>query len=156
MEINKETIEEAAKKIAGDMSTVRELKGITDAEMEAVYSLGFNFYRTGNIENAEKVFKFLVLFDHFNPKYWIGMGAVLQVKKMYDGAITAYAYASFLYIHDPKPQYHAAECYLAKGDRANAASALAALEQFAPADTDRGREYRAKAEELKKLIDGGN
>ena len=36
MEINKETIEEAAKKIAGDMSTVRELKGITDAEMEAV------------------------------------------------------------------------------------------------------------------------
>ena len=155
MEINKEMIEEAAKKIAGDMATVRELKGITDAEMEAVYSLGFNFYRTGNIENAEKVFKFLVLFDHFEPKYWIGMGAVLQVKKMYDGAITAYAYASFLDIHDPKPQYHAAECYLAKGDRANAASALAALERFAPEDTDRGREYRAKAQELKKLIDGG-
>ena len=89
MEINKEKIEEAAKKIAGDMTTVRELKGITDAEMEAVYSLGFNFYRTGNIENAEKVFKFLVLFDHFNPKYWIGMGAVLQVNKQYQGAITA-------------------------------------------------------------------
>lgn len=155
MEINKEMIEQAAKKIAGDMATVRELKGITDAEMEAVYSLGFNFYRTGNIENAEKVFKFLVLFDHFEPKYWIGMGAVLQVKKMYDGAITAYAYASFLDIHDPKPQYHAAECYLAKGDRANAASALAALERFAPENTDRGREYRAKAQELKKLIDGG-
>jgi type III secretion system low calcium response chaperone LcrH/SycD len=154
MEIDREKIEEAARKIAGDMTTVRELKGITDAEMDAVYSLGFNFYRTGNIENAEKVFKFLVLFDHFEPKYWIGMGAVLQVKKMYDGAITAYAYASFLDIHDPKPQYHAAECYLAKGDRANAASALAALERFAPEDTDRGREYRAKAEELKKLIDG--
>ena len=96
MEINKEMIEEAAKKIAGDMTTVRELKGITDAEMEAVYSLGFNFYRTGNIENAEKVFKFLVLFDHFNPKYWIGMGAVLQVKKQYQGAITAYAYGPTL------------------------------------------------------------
>ena len=154
MEINKEMIEEAAKKIAGDMTTVRELKGITDAEMEAVYSLGFNFYRTGNIENAEKVFKFLVLFDHFNPKYWIGMGAVLQVKKQYHGAITAYAYASFLDIHDPKPQYHAAECYLALSDRPNALSALAALEQFAPTDTERGREYRAKAEELKKLING--
>ena len=154
MEVNKEMIEEAAKKIAGDMTTVRELKGITDAEMEAVYSLGFNFYRTGNIENAEKVFKFLVLFDHFNPKYWIGMGAVLQVKKQFQGAITAYAYASFLDIKDPKPQYHAAECYLAHGDRVNAASALAALEQFAPADTDRGREYRAKAVELKKLVGG--
>lgn len=154
MEVNKEMIEEAAKKIAGDMTTVRELKGITDAEMEAVYSLGFNFYRTGNIENAEKVFKFLVLFDHFNPKYWIGMGAVLQVKKQYQGAITAYAYASFLDIKDPKPQYHAAECYLALGDRANASSALAALERFAPENTERGREYRAKAAELKALVDG--
>ena len=154
MEINKEIIEESAKKIAGDMSTVRELKGITDAEMEAVYSLGFNFYRTGNMENAEKVFKFLVLFDHFNPKYWIGMGAVLQLKKQYQGAITAYAYASFLDIHNPKPQYHAAECYLALGDRVNAASALAALERFAPDDAECGREYRAKAVELKKLIDG--
>ena len=154
MEISKEKIEEAAKKIAGDMTTVRELKGITDAEMEAVYSLGFNFYQTGNMENAEKVFKFLVLFDHFEPKYWIGLGAVLQVKKAFDGAITAYAYASFLDIHNPKPQYHAAECYLAKGDRANALSSLAALEAFAPEDTDVGREYRAKAVELKKVVEG--
>lgn len=154
MEISREKIEEAAKNIAGNMATVRELKGITDAEMEAVYSLGFNFYQTGNIENAEKVFKFLVLFDHFEPKYWIGLGAVLQLKKAFDGAITAYAYASFLDIHDPKPQYHAAECYLAKGDRANALSALAALEAFAPTDTDRGLEYRAKAEELKALAEG--
>lgn len=154
MEISRELIEEAAKKIAGEMSTVRELKGITDAEMEAVYSLGFNYYRTGNVENAEKVFKFLVIFDHFNPKYWIGMGAVLQVKKQFHGAIAAYAYASFLDIRDPKPQYHAAECYLAAGDRENAASALAALERFAPADTQRGREYREKAAALKKLVDG--
>lgn len=156
MEISKELIEEAAKKIAGEMSTIRELKGITDAEMESVYSLGFNYYRTGNIENAEKVFKFLVIFDHFNPKYWVGMGAVLQVKKQFHGAITAYAYASFLDIRDPKPQYHAAECYLALGDRANAASALAALERFAPAGTQRAREYREKAAALKKLVNGEN
>lgn len=156
MEISREKIEEAAKKIAGDMTTVRELKGITDAEMEAVYSLGFNFYRTGNIENAEKVFKFLVLFDHFCAKYWTALGAVLQVRKRYEGAITAYAYASFLDIHDPKPQYLAAECYLARGERDNAASALAALDEFAPTDTGRGREYRAKAEELKKIIEGGS
>ena len=76
------------------------------------------------------------------------------MKKQYQGAITAYAYASFLDIHDPKPQYHAAECYLALSDRPNALSALAALEQFAPSDTERGREYRAKAEALKKIIDG--
>lgn len=153
MEINRQTIEEAAKKFAGDLSTIRELKGITDAEMEAVYSLGFNFYRTGNIEKAEQVFKFLVIFDHFNPRYWISMGAVLQVKKQYQGAITAYAYASFLDIHDPKPQYHAAECYLALGDRANASSALAALESFSPKNTQRAIEYRSKAAELEKLID---
>ena len=55
-----EQIEKTAKAFL-DMGTVRELKGITDAEMEAVYSMGFSFYNTGRYDDAEKVFRFLVL-----------------------------------------------------------------------------------------------
>ena len=151
MENTKAAVETAVRRMMGSMATVREIKGISDGEMEALYSLGYNFYRTGNLENAGKVFQFLVLYDHFNPRYWIAMGALCQTKKRYMEAITAYAYASFLDIRDPKPQYHAAECYLAAGDRANALSAIAALEEFAPKDTPRGREYRMRAETLKRL-----
>lgn len=151
-EINEQIIAETAKKLIEDVTTVRDLKGISDGEMEAVYSLGFNFYNTGRIDDAEKVFKFLVLFDHMNPKYWIGMGSVQQVKRDYQAAVTSFGFASFLDLEDPKPQYHAAECYLAMGDRENALSALEAVKKFAPETTERGRLYRAKGEELEKRI----
>ena len=152
-EITKDTIAEAAEKFATGFATMRELKGITKAEMEAVYSVGFNMYRTGRYDDAEKIFRFLVLFDHLEPKYWMGVGAIQQVRKDYQGAIASYGYASFLDLANPKPQLHAAECFLAMGDKVNAASALLALDKYCPpATTPVGREYRAKAAELRKLV----
>ena len=144
-------IEEAAKKFMNG-STIKELKGIKNEELEAVYSLAFNFYRSGKYDEAEKLFNFLALFDHLNQKFWMGVGAVRQVKKDYAGAVQAYGYASFLDLKSPKPQIHAAECFLAMGDKRNAASSLEALDQFCPKDTDIGREYRAKAAELRKVV----
>ena len=151
-EITNDMIAEAAQKFATGFATMRELKGITKAEMEAVYSVGFNMYRTGRYDDAEKIFRFLVLFDHLEPKYWMGVGAIQQVRKDYQGAIASYGYASFLDLRNPKPQLHAAECFLAMGDKVNAASALVALDKYCPADTQIGREYRAKAAELRKLV----
>ena len=144
-------IEEAAKKFMNG-STIRELKGISNNELEAVYSLAFNYYRSGKFDEAEKLFNFLALFDHLNPKFWMGVGAVRQVKKDFSGAVQAYGYASFLDLSNPKPQLHAAECFLAMGDKRNAASSLEALDHFCPKDTDQGREYRAKAAELRKVV----
>ena len=151
-EINQDQIAEAAKKFATGFATMRELKGITKAEMEAVYSVGFNMSRTGRYDDAEKIFRFLVLFDHLEPKYWLGVGAIQQVRNDYQGAVASYGYASFLDLSNPKPQLHAAECFLALGDKVNAASALVALDKYCPADTELGREYRAKAAELRKLV----
>jgi len=152
-DINEAQIKEAAQKFATGFATMRELKGITKAEMEAVYSVGFNMYRTGRYDDAEKIFRFLVLFDHLEPKYWMGVGAIQQVRKDYQGAIASYGYASFLDLQNPKPQLHAAECFLALGDKPNAASALLALDKYCPPEsTPIGREYRAKAAELRKLV----
>ena len=152
-DINEAQIKEAAQKFATGVATMRELKGITKAEMEAVYSVGFNMYRTGRYDDAEKIFRFLVLFDHLEPKYWMGAGAIQQVRKDYNGALASYGYASFLDLQNPKPQLHAAECFLALGDKPNAASALLALDKYCPPDsTEIGREYRAKAAELRKLV----
>ena len=152
-EITNDKIAEAAEKFANGFATMRELKGITKAEMEAVYSVGFNMYRTGRYDDAEKIFRFLVLFDHLEPKYWLGVGAVQQVRKDYQGAIASYGYSSFLDLSNPKPQLHAAECFLALGDKVNAASSLMALDKYCPPEsTPISREYRAKAAEMRKLI----
>jgi type III secretion system low calcium response chaperone LcrH/SycD len=150
--ISQEQIAEAARQFLNDYSTLGELKGISRQELEAVYSLGFTHYRTGRYEDASKLFQFLVLFDHLNPKYWLALGAVQQVARDFRSAIASYGYASFLDLENPKPQLHAAECFLALGDKENAASAILALEEYCPADTERGREYRAKAAALRKQI----
>lgn len=151
-QVTEEDIKKAAQSFINDGATLKELKGISNAEMEAVYSLAFNYYRTGKFDDAAKLFNFLAFFDHLNAKYWFGVGAVRQATKNFAQAVQAYAYSSFLDISNPKPQYHAAECFLAMGDKKNAASSLEALEEFCPRDTEIGREYRAKAAELRKLV----
>lgn len=145
-------IAEAARACAQDGATLKQLKGVTNEELDAVYFLAYGYYQTGRLEEASKLFRFLVLFDHLNAKYWFGLGAVQQVDKNYQDAIVSYGYSSFLDLSDPKPQFHAAECFLAMGDKRGAASAIEALEEYCPADTEQGREYRAKAAELRKRI----
>jgi len=147
-----EVIAEAARQFVDENATLGELKGISPEELEAVYSLGFNYYRTGKYEEAYKIFQFLVLFDHLNAKYWLAVGAVQQVMRDWKGAVASYGYASFLDLSNPKPQLHAAECFLAMGDRENAESALAALERYCPKDGATAREYREKAAKLKAAV----
>ena len=150
--IDTDKLAEGIKSLVKDNATLKQVKGVTNGELEAVYSLAFGYYRTGKYDEALKLFQFLVLFDHLNAKFWFGLGATQQAIKDYQGAVASYGYCSFLNLENPKPQYHAAECCLALGDKANAASAIMALEHYCPANTDLGREYRAKAAELRKKI----
>lgn len=150
--IDTKKISEGVKALIERGATLKQLKGVTNAELEAVYSLAFGYYRTGKFDESLKLFQFLVLFDHLNQKFWMGLGAVQQVLKDYQSAVTSYGYCSFLKLDNPKPQLHAAECFLAMGDKRNAASSLEALEEYCPKDTDIGREYRAKAAKLRELI----
>ena len=146
-------------KIANDVqtliekrATLKQMKGVSNEELEAVYSLAFGYYQTGKYEEAHKLFQFLVLFDHLNAKYWFGLGATQQALRDFQNAAVSYGYCSFLKLDNPKPQLHAAECFLAMGDKRNAASSLEALDAYCPKDTDIGREYRAKAAKLREVI----
>lgn len=149
--VSDEQIQEVFSAIA-DFTTVRELKGISDREIESIYAMGVDFYRGGNYADAEKIFRFLTVFEHTSSKYWTAMGSVQQVQGRYDAAIKAYQMASFLDLHNPKPMYYAAECFVKAGDLDNARKALASLEQYGPTDTEAGRRFRAKGEELKARI----
>ena len=145
-------IAENVKSLIEKNATLKQLNGVTNSELEAVYSLAFGYYQTGRYDEALKLFQFLVLFDHLNQKYWMGLGATQQVLKDYQAAVTSYGYCSFLNLENPKPQLHAAECFLAMGDKRNAASSLEALDAYCPKDTDAGREYRAQAAKLRALV----
>lgn len=152
MKIDTAKLKEGLKMLTEKGYTLKQMKGITNAELEAVYSLAFGYYRTGKFDEALKLFQFLVLFDHLNQKFWVGLGAVQQVLKDYEHAVVSYGFASLLNLENPKPQLHSAECYLAMGDKRGAASAICALEQYCPETTDLGREYRARAAEMRETI----
>ncbi len=147
-------VRDITKKLFQDGATIGELKGITPREMNAVYQVGLGFYNTGRYDDAEKVFTFLVMFDHLEPKYWTAAGAVQQVKKNFEKAKSAYVQASMLDIHNPKPQYYVAECYLALGQKDDALASIETLLEYCNGADEVTKEFRAKAEELKKKIVG--
>jgi len=134
-------------------ATAKDIKGLSDQQMESIYALGVNFYKLGRIAEAEKIFKFLVFFDYYCQKYWIGMGAVHQIQKHFDQARAAYEYAALLDITQPKPIYHAAECYLALGRIEDAEATLDALIEECPPENDLNKKYLEKGEKLRQLIE---
>ena len=52
------------------------------------------------------------------------MGATLQMMKKYEDAANAYGFAAIMDCHDPRPSFHAAECYIALNDKEKAEAAL--------------------------------
>lgn len=148
------TLQEMVHLLEDGMTTVAELRGITHEELETVYSLAHDYYRTGRYDEAETLFRALTMLDHLNEKYLMGLGAVHQVKKHWDEALKAYALVSGTFdIKNVKAPYYAAECFLAKGDRVNAKAAIEHVKHFADVKTEVGRTFKAKALNLEKIME---
>lgn len=107
-------------------ATFKQLKGFTEDEMEAVYTVAYNLFQNGKLDDAEKVFRFLCFFDHLCQKYWLGLGACRKSLKNFAGAIDSFGLASILDIRDPRPALQSAECHIQLGRRDEAISALSA------------------------------
>lgn len=133
-------------------ATFKELKGFTEDELEAVYSVAYNLLRSGKLDDAEKVFRFLCFFDHLSHKFWLGLGACRKAMKNFQGAVDAFGLAGLLDLHDPRPALQAAECHIQMGNPEAAVSALNSIEKFAGDDAkfagvkDRAKLMRAMLE----------
>ena len=134
------------------VTTVADTKGISYEELEAIYKIGFTYYSTGKLAEAEKVFYALCVLSHTSSKYWTALGAVRQANKNYGDAIKAYAAASIYDLHLPKPHYYAAECNFALGDYEAAESGVLSLMEYCPAGVGDNNKYREKAQTLLKLV----
>ncbi|KEQ18909.1 hypothetical protein GZ78_02325 [Endozoicomonas numazuensis] len=104
----------------GKGGTFKDLKNMSDDAMEAIYSVAYNLYQGGKYEEAQKVFQFLCFYDHFNRKYFMGLGACQQMMKEYDNAIEIFTFATVLDSDDPRPMIYIADCHLAMGDKEKA------------------------------------
>lgn len=82
---------------------------------EALYTVAHTFYGQGKYKEASTLFCTMVQEAPRTYKYWIGLGASLQMAKSYDEALLAYETAAMLDPCDPHVHLHAADCFFAKG-----------------------------------------
>lgn len=132
--------------------TLKDIRGLTTENMEVIYSVAYNSYNAGNLEQARKIFEFLCYFDHLEHKYWMGLAATKQLLKDFSGAIDAYSFAALLDIHDPRAPFHAANCHIAIGNREAAISGLTATIEFSGSRPE-WASLKSQAEAMMSLLE---
>ena len=92
--------------------TLKMLHDVSADTIEHIYAVGYNFFQSGKIEQAAKVFQLLSMLDHYQARFFIGLGAARQELGEYLQAIDAYSYAALVDVNDPRPPFHYAQCHL--------------------------------------------
>ena len=93
-------------------STLKDVHGVSNQTMHDVYKFAYEYYHQGKLDDAESLFRFLCIYDFYNPEYPLGLAAVYQLKKNYSKAIDFYALSYTLSENDFRPMFHAGECNL--------------------------------------------
>ncbi|WP_431689442.1 SycD/LcrH family type III secretion system chaperone [Hahella sp. NBU794] len=127
-------------------------RGITQAEIEAIYTISYNLYQQRKFEPSEKTFAFLCLYSHLDVRFWTGLGACRESLGKYAEAIEAYSYSALLQHDNPMPPLQAAKCYLALNNRRQARNGLTAALHWSKGRPQHQATYN-KAQELLGAID---
>lgn len=101
-------------------ATLKDIEGISDEIMEGIYTYAYDFYSQGKLDEAETFFRFLCLYDFYNPDYIMGLAAVKQLQKEYVSAIDLYALAYIYANEDYLPVFYAGQCNLALNEQEKA------------------------------------
>jgi type III secretion system low calcium response chaperone LcrH/SycD len=132
-------IEEIANRFLTQGATFKELKGISDEELEAVYTVGHNLFTNAKYEEAENTFRLLCFLDHLSKKFWLGLGACRKARQDYLGAIDAFGLAGIMDLKDPRAALQSAECHILMGNPGAAVSAYNAVLKYSTDPAARGR-----------------
>jgi len=97
---------------------------LSEDSVETLYSTGYELYRNGKYEDAKAFFKMLTLMDPSIRRNWMGLGACQQMLKEFESAINSYGIAAVINPDDPYVHWHAADCFLQKGEREKAIATL--------------------------------
>lgn len=105
---------------------------ILDNEMEEIYAEAYGLYQREEYRAASNGFRFLIILNPYRPRYWIGLGACLQLLQRYEKALQAYAIVTLLDSKNPAPHLYASEVYKLMGDEKEAAIALQLAKELQP------------------------
>lgn len=112
-------------------------KNDKEHDFSNVYSLACDYYDKGLIEQAEKIFRSLCLYDFSNIDYLLGLAAVKQVQKQYQKAINLYSLAISLDKDDASCYFYIGQCYLFSGEKELAVSSFRQCLSMACSENER-------------------
>ena len=93
-------------------ATLKDVYAVPNDTMQDLYKLAYDFYHHGKLDDAESLFRFLCIYDFYNPDYYMGLAAVYQLQKQYQKAANIYAVAFSLAEHDYRPAFFTGQCQL--------------------------------------------
>ena len=149
-----EAVAEELMEFIGAGGTLKTLKNISPKAMEGGYATALNYYQSGKVADAEKLFQMLCLMDHYDARFFMGLGACRQQQGNHEQAIESYSYAGLLASSDPRPPFHSAECHLALGNIKEAESGFFAASHF-EGGGERFDALRLKAQKMYELMQKG-
>lgn len=77
VEYTQEELETMTKAVLNG-ATIGDVCNVSQDMLESLYSLGYNLYTSGNYKDAETVFSGLCLYDHNDPRFWMGLAGSRQ------------------------------------------------------------------------------
>jgi type III secretion system low calcium response chaperone LcrH/SycD len=116
--------QEKALELVAAGGTLKDVRGLSQDDIETIYALGYNLYNQAKYDQAEPMFQFACLYSHTEQRYWMALGNCRQMAKKYQPAIDAYGFAFALNLEDPWPVVQSAICYLALQNKDLAGQAL--------------------------------
>ncbi len=116
---SKEVLTKAAEVLSGK-TTLREVKGLTDVQMEMLYSAGYALYQAGRCKDAVDVFQILCLYDPYVARHWLGLAGSLERLGRFVPAAVAYRMLLGIEPENVEALVHGAEMELAAGDARSA------------------------------------
>lgn len=111
---------------------LKEIHGISEEQMKALYVLAYGFYNEGRLGEAEKFFHFLCIYDFYCVDFLMGLAAVYQLKELYQKAADLYAVAFAQGESDYRPMLYSGQCHLAMGKSGKAGQCFRMVIKYAP------------------------
>lgn len=110
--VSDERIAEMVWEAVSEGATLKDVHGIPQEMMEGLYAHAYDFYHKGRLDEAEAFFRFLAIYDFYNPDYVTGLAAVYQLKKQFQKACDLYAVAFSLSKNDYRTVFFTGQCQL--------------------------------------------
>lgn len=107
----------------GSLSLLKFLN-LDEVKIETIYARAYRLYNTGKYVEAAQIFRYLLLVDPGDTKYFLGLAACCHLLKDYKSAILVYLLSDLIDDKSPIADFHASDCYLQMDDKVSALISL--------------------------------